>query len=127
MKAYIVQNENALYYECGFSCDNALYLRFSADEACFLTDGRYITEAKESIKNAEVIDASRDLVKKARDIIKKARLKNIIFDPLEFSVAKFGALSKNLNFNFKPQKNFSQIKRMIKTPEEIKIIETAVC
>jgi Xaa-Pro aminopeptidase len=65
------------------------------------------------------------LVKKARELIKKARLKNIIFDPLEFSVAKFDALSKNLNVNFKPQKNFSQIKRMVKTPEEINIIETA--
>lgn len=125
MKAYIVQNENALFYECGFSCDNALFLRFDKDEAYFLTDGRYITEAKESIKNAEVLDAKRDLVKKARDIIKKARLKNIIFDPLEFSVAKFGALSKNLNVNFVPQKNFSQIKRTIKTPEEINLIETA--
>ncbi|MDR2100172.1 MAG: aminopeptidase P family protein [Campylobacteraceae bacterium] len=125
MSAYILQNENALYYECAFSCDNALFLRISTDEAYFLTDGRYITEAVQIIKNAQVIDANRDLVKKARAIIKKARLKNIIFDPLEFSVARFDALSKNLNVNFRAQKNFSQIKRMVKTPEELKIIEIA--
>jgi Xaa-Pro aminopeptidase len=125
VKSYIVQNENALYHECGFSCDNALFLRFNADEAYFLTDGRYLTEAKESVKNAEVIDAKRDLVKCAQGIIKKARLKKIVFDPLEFSVARFGALTKNLNVSFKPQKNFSQIKRMIKTPNEIELLESA--
>ncbi|MDR2635696.1 MAG: aminopeptidase P family protein [Campylobacteraceae bacterium] len=125
MKPYIVQNENALYHECAFSCDNALFLRFNENEAYFLTDGRYVTEAKESIKNAEIIDAKRDLIKKARELIKKARLKQIIFDPLEFSVARFHALTKNLNINFTPQKNFSQIKRMIKTPEEIELLEKA--
>ncbi|MDR1461086.1 MAG: aminopeptidase P family protein [Campylobacteraceae bacterium] len=125
MKPYIVQNENALYYECGFSCDNAIFLRFSSNEAYFLTDGRYVAEAKENIINAEVVNAERDLVKKARDIIKKARLKFIIFDPLEFSVAKFDALSKTLNATFTPQKNFSQKKRIIKTPKEIELIETA--
>jgi Xaa-Pro aminopeptidase len=125
LNSYIVKNENALFYECGFSCDNALFLRFGADEAYFLTDGRYITEAKENIKNAEIIDAKRDLIKKARDIIKKARLKNILFDPLEFSVAGFGALSKNLSVNFIAKKNFSQIKRAVKTPKEIELIETA--
>jgi Xaa-Pro aminopeptidase len=125
LRPYIVQNENALYHECGFSCDNALFLRFNESEAYFLTDGRYITEAEENIKNAQVLDAKRDLIKKARELLKKARLKNIVFDPLEFSVAKFGALSKNLNVNFKPQKNFSQIKREIKTPHEIELLETA--
>lgn len=125
MRPYIVQNENALYHECGFSCDNALFLRFNESEAYFLTDGRYITEAEENIKNAQVLDAKRDLIKKARELLKKARLKNIVFDPLEFSVAKFSALSKNLNVNFKPQKNFSQIKREIKTPHEIELLETA--
>jgi Xaa-Pro aminopeptidase len=125
LTAYIIQNENALFYECGFSCDNALFLRFNAHEAYFLTDGRYITEAKENIKNAEIIDAKRDLIKKARDIIKKARLKSVVFDPLEFSVARFGALSKNLSVNFIPKKNFSQIKRAVKTREEIELIESA--
>jgi Xaa-Pro aminopeptidase len=124
-RAYIIQNENALYYECGFSCDNALFLRFGTDEAYFITDGRYVAEAKENITNAEVVDAKRDLIKKARDIIKKARLKRIVFDPLEFSVARFNALSKNLNLFFASQKNFSQKKRIIKTPKEIELLETA--
>jgi Xaa-Pro aminopeptidase len=126
LKPYIAQNENALYYECGFSCDNALFLRFGTNEAYFLTDGRYVAEAKENIKNAEVIDAKKDLIKKAREIIKKAHLKYIIFDPLEFSVAKFDALSKNLNITFIPQKNFSQIKRMIKSKDELNLISQAV-
>ena len=34
---YMLKDENAIYYECGYSCDNALYLRFGK-EAYFITD-----------------------------------------------------------------------------------------
>ncbi len=36
---YMLKNENAIYYECGYSCDNALFLRLGK-EAFFITDSR---------------------------------------------------------------------------------------
>ena len=51
---FILKNENAVYYECGYSCDNCAFVRLG-EQAFFLTDGRYAIEAREIIKNAEIL------------------------------------------------------------------------
>ena len=123
MHNYILKNENALYYECGYSCDNALFLKIG-DERYFITDGRYSEEAKESIKNSLVVEA-RDLFKKAREILKKKRVKKLFFDPNDFSLKEFNELKKSLVF-LKPKPFFSWKKRAIKTNEEIELIKKSV-
>ena len=121
---YLLRGENAIYYECGFSSDNALFLSIE-NEKFFITDSRYTTEAKQFVKNAEVIDGGRDLVKKAREIIRKSKIKKIIIDPKEWDISSFEKLKKlNIYFNYK--ENFSQKKRIIKSDEEIQIIKEAV-
>jgi len=62
MDSYILKNENAIYYECGYSCDNEIFLKIY-DEAYFITDSRYTVDAKENIKNAEIIE-SKELIKR---------------------------------------------------------------
>ena len=49
MENFIIKDENALYFEVGYSCDNALFLAYGK-QGYFITDGRYATEAKENIK-----------------------------------------------------------------------------
>ncbi len=56
---YILRNENAIYYECGYSSDNALYLRLGS-EAWLITDSRYTVEACEQVRDAEVIEAETE-------------------------------------------------------------------
>lgn len=46
---FILQNENAIYFECKFSCDNVIFLNLG-DDKYFITDARYTTEAKEYAK-----------------------------------------------------------------------------
>jgi Xaa-Pro aminopeptidase len=123
MKNYLLKDENAVYYECGFSCDNEIFIRLGS-EAYFITDSRYRVEAKEFIKNAEVIEAKKDLISTARKLIKK--VKKISFDPNDWSVADFEKLSLNLKTSFQQEPNFSQQKRIIKSEKEIKIIKKAV-
>jgi len=41
---FILKDENAIYYEIGYSCDNALLLSLG-DEKFFFTDSRYALEA----------------------------------------------------------------------------------
>lgn len=120
---FILKNENAIFYECGYSCDNALYLCLK-NECFFITDARYTLEAKESIKNAVVIN-SQSLMKDAKKLIKKFNIKKIDFDPLSFSVDEFKNLTSNLHLNFKPAINFSQKKREIKTKDEINLLKEA--
>jgi len=121
---YILQDENALYYECGYSCDNALFLSLGS-EKFFLTDSRYQQEAIETIKNATIIIA-RDLYKKANKIIKKSKIKKLNYDPKEWSIFAFEQITKGLDIKLKPKPDFSHKKRIIKSYEEIELLRKAV-
>ncbi|MFK5880844.1 MAG: M24 family metallopeptidase [Sulfurospirillum sp.] len=119
---YILKDENAVYYECGFSCDNEIFLRFG-NESFFLTDSRYLTEAKESVSNAEVILMDRrDPLRVARELIRKSAIKSLVYNPLEWSVDEFEKLSSKLSIYFKKSINFSQKKRIIKSDLELEIL-----
>ena len=121
---YIHKNENAIYYECGYSCDNAIFLKLGS-EAYFLTDARYEIESKEAIKDAEVIIDS-NILKRANKLLKKSHIKKISYDPKEWSCFEFESLKKGLKLNWKRRVDFSHKKRLIKTKEEIELLERAV-
>ncbi len=123
MNNYILTNENAIYYECKYSCDNVIFIKLGS-EAFYITDARYTIEAKEKVKNAEVIESS-DLIKSARKILKKSKIKKIIFDGNDFSYNKFNLLTDKLDIKFINRVNFSHLKRVIKSDEEIKLLKKA--
>ena len=104
---YILRDENAVYYECGFSCDNEIFLQLGS-EAFYITDPRYTLEAKECVKGAEVVEAEKDLNEKAVEILKNAKIKELHFDSNDWSVAAFEKLSSALDITFIPSANFSQ-------------------
>ena len=118
---YILNKENEIYYECGWSSDNALFLSLN-DEKFVITDSRYTLDAKENAK-AEVIEA-RDLVKKARELILKKRIKKIKIDFKNWSKEDVSKLSLAVFLQNSP--DFSFKKRIIKTPKELEIIKKAV-
>ncbi len=120
---YMLKDENAIYYECGYSCDNALYLRLGAD-AFFITDGRYTIDAKENVVGAAVV-IDGDLYGKAAKILKKHQVKKIVFDPKEWSVAGFDKIRQKVKTTFKPVLDFSHKKRIVKSEEELKIVAKA--
>ncbi len=120
---YILRDENAIYYECGYSCDNVIFISLGSDNF-FITDGRYEIDAKLNIKNCEVI-ITHDLVKIAIKILKKYKIKKIYFDPYDFDVATFHKISKNKNIKFIKKPNFSKLKRIIKSDDELKLLKKA--
>lgn len=124
MRNFILKNENAIYHECGYSCDNALFVDISG-RRFFLTDARYGIEAKELAKNCQVLQVQRGLIKDVREFLRDKRVKNLTFDPCDFSVAEFEELNKNSKINFKPKPNFSQISRILKSEDEVKILKEA--
>lgn len=123
MKNYILRDENAIYYECGFSCDNVIFLKLGK-EKFFITDARYTTEAKEYTNSCEVIE-SANLINTAKDILKKNKIKKLTFDPSDFTYHAYMNLSKDLDINFIEELSFSQKKRIIKSDDEIKILSKA--
>ncbi|PLY07847.1 MAG: X-Pro aminopeptidase [Arcobacter sp.] len=123
MKNYILLDENAVYYECGFSCDNVIFLRLG-NESIFITDPRYTVEAKEYAKNCQVIESS-NFIEDTKKILKKAKIKKISFDPNDFKLSFYQNLTKNLKIEFVAKENFSKLKRIIKTDEEIELLKKA--
>ncbi len=120
---YMLKDENSMYYECGYSCDNALYLSLGS-EAFFITDSRYTIDATQNVQGATVV-INGDLYSEAVSLLKKSRVKKVIFDPKEWSVDGFERVSSNTKIIFDPQVDFSHKKRIIKSDEELKIIAKA--
>ena len=118
---YILNKENEIYYECGWSSDNALFLKLG-DYKYVITDGRYILEAKEEA-NAEVIEAS-NFIKKARELILKHKIKKITLDPLNWDYESYNLIAKVCKV--KNEKYFSHKKRVIKTQKELDLIKEVV-
>jgi len=119
----MLKDENAIYYECGYSCDNALYLRLGSD-AYFITDSRYTIDASQNVLGAEV-RINGDLYGEAVKLLKKYKIKKVIFDPKEWTVSGFECVSSNCKVKFKPEPDFSHKKRMIKSDEELRILSKA--
>jgi len=121
---YLLKDENALYYECGFSCDNAILVSLES-EKFFITDSRYISEAKELSHDTVVVDGGKDLLKSANELISTSHIKELTINPLEWNIDAYQKLSQ-IDITFNKELNFSQKKRMIKTDDEIEIIKKAV-
>jgi len=120
---YIVKDENAIYYECAYSSDNALFLKLGA-ESFFITDSRYRVEAEELVQNATVI-IDGDLYGQANKLIKISKVKKINYDPKEWSIFYFEKLRNDLKVTFKENPDFSHKKRIIKSSEELLLLKKA--
>ncbi|RXJ86001.1 M24 family metallopeptidase [Arcobacter sp. CECT 8985] len=123
MENYILQNENAIYYECGFSCDNVIFIKLGS-ENFFLTDARYVLEAKEYAKSCSIIESS-DLIKTTKELLKDSKIKKLTFDPSDFTYHAYKKLIEDLDIDFIEKLNFSKQKRIIKTDDEIAILSKA--
>ncbi|NWF67273.1 MAG: M24 family metallopeptidase [Campylobacterales bacterium] len=124
MNSYILKNENAQYYECGYSSDNAIFLRLE-DENYFITDSRYTTEAKEHIKNALVVE-SNNLLDTCFGLIKKKKVKKLIIDPKEWSILDYEKFNKKLKIPLLQKVDFSQKRREIKSEDELEVLKEAI-
>lgn len=123
MKNFILLDENAVYFEAKFSCDNVIFLSLNNDNY-FITDARYTTEAKEFVKNCEVIESS-NLIQTAKEILIKNKIKKIVFDPNDFKYSTYINITENLKTKFIAVPNFSKQKRIIKSDEEIELLKKA--
>lgn len=121
---HIFVGESALYYECSFSCDNAILLQMGS-ERFFITDSRYTIEARECVSGAEVIE-SPSIVKTARELMRKNSIKKVVIDPSEMSYGFYSMLSKNSGVYFQKIPNLTQKRRITKNEDEIALIRESV-
>jgi len=127
MQATLLLSHAAQVDTCGFGCDNAIVLQTPARQY-FITDGRYIVEANEIIgERAEVIQGERSLVKTLRLWLRRLGVRKVAYDPKEWKVESFEQLKRGFEFvQFTPKPNLSQLKRQIKSSEDIQRLQNAV-
>jgi Xaa-Pro aminopeptidase len=121
---YILTNESSLYYECGFSCDNAILLKLGTYRY-FFTDSRYEIEAKEIICNCEII-ITNNLLSSVKNILRKTNSLTIFFDPKEWKYFQIELLKQIKKINFRPKVDFLVKKRAVKTDEQVELLQEAV-
>ena len=125
MKNYLVFDEAAQFYECGFCCDNAVVIVIG-DQRYFITDPRYSLEASEQSLNTEVIE-SDDLIASARKIIRKSGAKQFVIDCLDIHYQQAVDLTSKLpHIHFRYSKRFHDIRRAVKRADETQNIKNAV-
>lgn len=122
---YLSLDESAQYYECGFSCDNALLVCIE-ESRFFITDSRYTLEAKELCKpHTEVIE-SANFIQSVQEVLQKLHIHKIVFNPQELSVQMYEKLKNALEKHkceIIPQENFHQKLRICKSEQEIALIK----
>jgi len=114
----ITIDENSQFYLCGYSCDNAILLQL-ANEKYFITDGRYLIEAKQNVDRFTSVIETKNLLKTTREIVRKSKIKTLEFDPAEWKVSSFKEFSDKLNIRLKPKKDNILLKRAIKDNKEL--------
>jgi Xaa-Pro aminopeptidase len=117
---YHMMGENAIYYESGYDCDNAILLSLGSEKT-LITDARYYIEAKEIVQGIGLI-CVRDIEQEANRILKESSIKDIELDPLNFTLQSFHNIFDSLAIDIKQTKNFLQQKRVIKSSKEIEIL-----
>lgn len=120
----VTKDKSQIYYEIGYSNDNALLLSNGTDR-WLLTDGRYFEEAKESSRGCEVILSSSKLAKDGAKLIRASKIKSVAFEPNGLTYAEYETLQKYSLAKLLPKKGFFSKKRAIKSEDELKKIKTA--
>ena len=120
---YAHKDENAIYYECGYSCDNAIFLCLDGQKY-FITDSRYTIDASTHLSGVELVTSS-NLLDEVISIIKKTKITTLTINPKEwsyFEVQKLVKIKIELAFDLL----LSHKKRIIKSDEEIELLREAV-
>ena len=121
---FISKNESALFYECGYSCDNAWLLKH--ENTCFfITDSRYTLEAKQCCHSHTEIIESNHITQSLIDLIIKLHLKELICDSAEISFEDYQTIQQKTSISLQGKPHFHQHLRILKTDKEIEKIKTS--
>lgn len=124
--AFLITNETNVTYLSGFTGDDSFIL-ITPDSQFFLTDSRYVEEAKDTVKGFTIIEVASSTYDTIGNILKNNRVKKIGFESmnLPFEVAKrlesyVGAAK------LAPLSNLVEKLRAIKDEKEVGCIKKSV-
>ncbi|MBI4845777.1 MAG: aminopeptidase P family protein [Candidatus Omnitrophica bacterium] len=127
-EAFLITSEPNVRYLSGFR-GNDCCLLLTAREKIFLADFRYKSQAqKEICPDFKIIMVENSRYEVIKNLVKQRNIKTLCFESSALTVEQFDKLKNILGKNAKlfPTKNVVEKLRLLKSPEEIKLIKKAV-
>jgi Xaa-Pro aminopeptidase len=124
----LVTNETNVTYLSGFTGHDSMLL-IAPDRNYFITDSRYIQEARDTLKGFSLRLVDISTYDTISDIVEKERLKRIGFESMDlpYGVAlKLGKLMKKRKAEIVPCKDVAECMRSVKDPDEIVLIRDSI-
>ncbi|MBT2574462.1 aminopeptidase P family protein [Bacillus sp. ISL-51] len=121
----LVTSAANLQYMTGFTGSSGLAV-ISGERAAFITDFRYTEQAKAQVKGFEIIEHSGSLIQTAADTILEFGIKKLGFEQNSMTYGTYASYHAVLNeAEMVPVADSVEKLRLIKSSEEIKILEEA--
>ncbi|MCK5214938.1 MAG: aminopeptidase P family protein [Candidatus Omnitrophica bacterium] len=122
--AYLVTCDKNISYLTEFPAAES-WLLVLPNKAYYITDFRYVAEARKNIKNAKVVEYKDSILGKFSDLIKLNKAKRIGFDDRYVSVSLFLKIKKACSekISFVSCQNLIEYRRSIKEQKEIRQIK----
>lgn len=125
--AFLVTHPPNVRYLCGFTGSSGTIV-FARGRRLLFTDGRYTTQARQEAQGVRVVLARGPLLEEAAAWLGRQRARRIGVEAQHMTLAARGALVRLLpsKTRLKPLAGVVEQQRMIKEPEEVALIRSAV-
>ncbi|MED2975694.1 Xaa-Pro peptidase family protein [Bacillus swezeyi] len=125
IEGLLVTSSINLRYITGFTGSSGLAV-ISEDKAVFITDFRYMEQAKKQASGFEIVQHSGGIVQKTADVIKEMGLNKIGFEQEKMTYGTYASYKDRLGAaELVPVSQSVEKLRLIKSSEEIKILKEA--
>ncbi|GAA0177231.1 Xaa-Pro peptidase family protein [Clostridium sediminicola] len=111
-------------YITGFTGDES-YALITKERAFFITDSRYIQQAKLEAKLFEVVDYKGDLVSCISNLIRDLKIEKLAFEDEKISFSQYDKFKNGFECELVPQEGMVEELRIVKDDYEIECISKA--
>lgn len=124
LDALLVTSEFNRRYITGFTGTAGVAL-VTKEDAVFITDFRYTSQANDQVEGFRVVQYSGSLIKEVATQVEKLGVKTLGFEQDAMTFAEYEQYKENVSSQFVPTSGIIEKIRLIKTPQEITIIKAA--
>lgn len=127
LDSLIISSQPNIFYLTGFPSNDS-YLLVTFKKNIFITDFRYLEEAKEKLENLDIKKINSSFFKSIAKLASKLKLKYLGFEAKSLGFAEYQKIKENLpqKTEFIPTYDLVERLRLIKDREEIDKIKRAV-
>ena len=126
LDVFLVSNPKNVSYLSGFTGMDSYLLIFKSSRPAFLTDNRYLLQAKKELKGFDIICNNEPLVKKLAQKLKSEKIRTLGVESLHLSYGSVVQIQKALKIRLRPLAGLVENLRIIKTDSEIEKIKKSI-